>query len=426
MSVSLIVVLALSGAFLLTCFCDFFLRLFLRRQFERTKKYVTQENNYICYTQGAVGSGKSTMDSGICNVDCAFLRKKCEADCERFLSLLNGVDKKDFFELCDSEIDLLEKEKKKDDIVASCKVADVMNSRFNHWFDDHYYWDYISGQRQSMYCQMKDYIDARIAIKENWFCYSSSGSFIERDTGIRSKPINRESLNIKDSLKNPFRRYAVVFIDDKTSNDPNNGQSQKVNKEDGGYSLSLQIIRHIGTGNDYYIANAQNFTKDIKGERSLANGIYNVEKNKRIRYLPILFYFSSLFYSFCWAVERIMQRAFRGTGEDYADNIKCASKNVRLWAYVLRKAKKWHDWVASKDYVVYSVCEYFSSEDVGKVNPAFGKVRLHLYFPVIYCFGSMPRYEYANIYDYLNGGHVTEEEKKRFDYMLKKNNEKAK
>jgi hypothetical protein len=365
----------------------------LEAEIENSKAWIKDNLGYCVYLVGKQGSGKTTLACGLVNFiqdDLIALAKSSiknfttvffDLDCHRANKIID-----DFFNKGIWDSDLIAKA-----ILAVDQYAVIGDTTYNNYLKN------APGKQL-----LVNYIEAYLALLRNNYVYYANGKFFSFINGKWAMPYTADMINIKDRAESKdysIFRYAVIFDDEQETNTAKAESHFTYAAADRGADLFFSLIRHLGKGTIYYITTNQKFIgHNQKMERDLATSICFVLKMKTVN--P--FWFSNFI---CKLVKMFIEDLFILKNEylnrDDLERFYYASKLKKLYFKVNQRLKLNY----SNSYLRYHILKYNSADDVGKrpQNTIFEADETTLTFPLKYCFGSVDRYQYSSLQDYLTG-----------------------
>lgn len=370
-------------------------------------EYVSQLG-YSIAILGKKGSGKTTSAAGICQYFTTYLIQEMLSRMDDIRIKLKTVDF-NFINIC---VEAFAGQNSTDSGVYKDidKFVSLFENRDNKIFDkvrkynefESFYTDFIS-------------IDEKISLLKKYMSYYyiinfreryvlSRGYFYNIISGELGKLFDPSSLELRNVLKNDNWQvdFANVIFDDETSIRDGSALSNDKEAKLSGSKDFDALIRNAGEGLIYKISIKQNSEDHIKANRRQIDGnleIYDMKLYSSFKFtrklLDVIVKVSYWPIKFWHFIRSIFSKKFDASIA--FDCYKNKNNRHRKFEYHVFQVKKL---LERTGFIRVRYRNYFSSEDVGKKDPALYD-RVILWFPVYYCWGTVKTHEFSYLIDYF-------------------------
>lgn len=247
----------------------------------------------------------------------------------------------------------------------------------------------------------RDYIDASIAVLKSNPVYFINSQFYNHYTKKYALELTHGSTSIRDRYLSKdwsIYRYSVIFEDEVLIGSGNNQNRDQEAASDPGVDAFLQLIRHIGKGNLKYFMVAQDFERLNKARRELVNSIVDMKGFKNIKTKPLAIWFWSVILGIVKYLDRFIKDS---TPKAFYEK---HWKEVNFFRTTIAKISMKIRHLEGYSYIRYAATIYTSAKDYRKSPDQMTSVAIncHLFYPAVWCWGSINTHEYSSVYDVLS------------------------
>jgi len=359
----------------------------------KTDPFVQNLGYVICIT-GKQGQGKSTLGSGLVNVQTKLYQSVAIEKMEDVRLLLDGLNfnKLDY---CIRDAFSLKQYNTDHIIEVTYSVfPEILEFCKQKYYDD--------GTNYISYTELlRDYVDAYLSILKSNYVYFLNSDFYSRVTEKYAMYLDYETTAIKDrylSKDYSLYRYAIIFEDEAVIGIGNNQNWQEEAKQQPGVDLLERLIRHVGKGNVKYFLCTQNFTRLAKDRRELATNILDVRIRKEVKSYSFL----NWLYYMKFGILKYLDTFIADTFPTFYRKHFKTKNHLRT---MLAKTKKKMARLDGYDYLRFQGYHYLCEEDYRKASDRsslFPIQTFDLWLPKTFCWGSLNTYLFSSVHDVLS------------------------